>query len=277
MSNLQELNVTQIANYLLDKDIHWSIRGLDKCASTNVEALGIVKKNPELMKTGVVLFTEWQSDGKGRRGGNWESPRSRDLLFSIALCPELAQAHWSRLTHATALGICKALKNNEFNPEIKWPNDIYIRNKKVAGILVESYPSTTADTVSGTVIIGVGVNVNSVQEDLNPEFIVPGTSLRIEHKNNPLIREQIAGSILFAIHNEIGHCKNDFQTILDEIEKLSVIHGNKIQVTLPNGNNLIGYASGFGEEGELILETIPESGESSEILKIAAAHEIRLQ
>ncbi|NRB45529.1 MAG: hypothetical protein HRU47_12005, partial [Verrucomicrobiales bacterium] len=63
----------------------------------------------------------------------------------------------------------------------------------------------------------------------------------------------------------------------DEIEKLSVIHGNKIQVTLPNGNNLIGYASGFGEEGELILETIPESGESSEILKIAAAHEIRLQ
>ena len=61
MSNLQELNVVQIANYLSDKGIHWSISGLDKCASTNVEALGIVKKNPELMPVPPQVFENCQN------------------------------------------------------------------------------------------------------------------------------------------------------------------------------------------------------------------------
>ncbi len=244
MSNLQELNVAQIANNLSDKGIHWSIRNLDKCASTNAEAHDIVKRNPVLTEKGLVLFTEWQSDGKGRRGGKWESPRSKNLLFSIAICPDLAQSHWSRITHAAALGVCKAL-STEFKPQIKWPNDIYIGNKKVSGILVESHPSTTA----GAVIIGIGINVNSVAQDLNPQFLVSGTSLLIENNEEPLIREQIAESILFAIHNEIGQCKNNFDSILNQIEKLSVIHGKNIQVTLPNGKKFVGIAYGFGEEG----------------------------
>ncbi|MDB4738017.1 biotin--[acetyl-CoA-carboxylase] ligase [Verrucomicrobiales bacterium] len=272
MSNLQELNVAQIANNLSDKGIHWSIRSLGKCASTNAESYDIVKRNPELTNQGLVLFTEWQSDGKGRRGGKWESPRSKDLLFSIAICPDLAQSHWSRLTHAAALGICKAL-STEFKPQIKWPNDIYIGNKKVSGILVESHPSTT----TGTVIIGIGINVNSVPQDLNPQFLVPGTSLCIENDEEPLIREQIAESILFEIHNEIRQCKNNFNVILNQIEELSVIHGKNIHVTLPNSKKIVGVASGFGEEGELILKTIPESGKGSKMLKISAAHEIRLQ
>jgi|TARA_B110000116_G_scaffold141050_1_gene122183 BirA family biotin operon repressor/biotin-[acetyl-CoA-carboxylase] ligase len=272
MSNLQELNVAQIANNLSDKGIHWSIKSLDKCASTNAETHDIVKRNPELTNQGLVLFTEWQSDGKGRRGGKWESPRSKDLLFSIAICPDLAQSHWSRLTHAAALGICKAL-STEFKPQIKWPNDIYIGNKKVSGILVECHPSNT----TGTVIIGIGINVNSVPQDLNPQFQVPGTSLRIENDAKPLMREQIAESILYSIHNEIGQCKNNFNAILNQIEELSVIHGKNIQVTLPNGKKVIGKACGFGEEGELMIKTIPPSSMSSEILKISAANEIRLQ
>ncbi len=272
MSNLQELNVAQIANHLSDKGIHWSIRSLDKCASTNAEAHDIVKRNPELKDQGLVLFAEWQSDGKGRRGGKWESPRSKDLLFSIAIRPDLAQSHWSRLTHAAALGICKAL-SPEFNPRIKWPNDIYIRNKKVSGILVESHPSIT----TGTVIIGIGINVNSLPQDLNPKFLVPGTSLLIENDETPLIREQIAESILFAIHNEIEQCKNNFNAILNQIEELSAIHGKNVQVTIPNGKKFIGIADGFGEEGELILKTVPELGKDSKMLKISAAHEIRLQ
>jgi len=272
MINLQELNVTQIANNLSAKGIHWSIRSLDECSSTNSEAHETLKRDSELTSNGLVLFTEWQSDGKGRRGGKWESPRSRDLLFSIAICPELPQTHWSRLTHATSLGICQAL-STKFKTKIKWPNDIYIGNKKVAGILVESYPSST----TGTVIIGVGINVNSMPKDLNPHFLVPGTSLRIENNEEPLIRELIAESVLFSIHKEIEHCKNNFSRILNQIEKFSVILGKKIQVTLPNGNNVAGKVSGFGEEGELIMRTVPESGKGSEILEISAAHEVRLK
>jgi len=272
MSNLKKLNVAEISNHLSDKGIFWSIKSLDKCASTNAVAHDIIKRNPELINQGLVLFTEWQSDGKGRRGGKWESPCSKDLLFSIAICPDLTQAHWSRLTHAAALGICKALSTG-FDPKIKWPNDIYIENKKVSGILVESHPSTTT---TGAVIIGIGINVNSVSKDLNPQFLVPGTSLCIENDEEPLRREQIAESVLFAIHNEIEQCKNNFSSILNQIEELSVIQGENIQVTLPNGKKVLGNTSGFGEEGELILKTVPEPGKGSEILEISAAHEIRI-
>ena len=68
MSNLQELNVAQIANNLSDKGIHWSIRSLGKCASTNAESYDIVKRNPELTNLGLVRFTVWLCDGMGRRG-----------------------------------------------------------------------------------------------------------------------------------------------------------------------------------------------------------------
>lgn len=272
MSNFHALNVAQIANDLSGKGIHWSIKNLAKCSSTNSEAQEIIKRDPELMSKGLVLFTEWQSDGRGRRGGKWESPRSKDLLFSIAICPELTQKHWSRLTHATALGICQALNTN-FKTKIKWPNDIYIGKKKVAGILVESYPSNN----TGTVIIGVGINVNSTSKDLNSKFLVPGTSLRIENDEETLVREIIAESVLYEIHKQIEQCKNNFSKLLNQIEELSVIHGKKIQVTLPNGKNIVGKVIGFGNEGEVIMETVPESSNGAETLEISAAHEVRLQ
>ena len=271
MSNSQALNVAQIANNLSGKGIRWSIKNLDKCSSTNSEAHEIIKSDPELKSKGLVLFTEWQSDGRGRRGGKWESPRSKDLLFSIALCPGLPQKNWSRLTHATALGICQAL-STKFQTKIKWPNDIYIGNKKVAGILVESYPSNN----TGTVIIGVGINVNSTSRNFNSNFSVPGTSLRIENNEEPLVREFIAESVLCAIHKEIEQCKNNFSKLLIQIEELSVIIGKNIQVTLPNGKNIEGKVIGFGDEGELIMETVPESSNDAETLEISAAHEVRL-
>ena len=98
----------------------------------------------------------------------------------------------------------------------------------------------------------------------------------IENDEEPLRREQIAESVLFAIHNEIEQCKNNFSSILNQIEELSLIQGENIQVTLPNGKKVLGNASGFGEEGELILKTVPEPGKGSEILEISAAHEIRI-
>ena len=88
------------------------------------------------------------------------------------------------------------------------------------------------------------------------------------------------GADIPGLRHELDSFLNDnenFSILSDnQIEELSLIQGENIQVTLPNGKKVLGNTSGFGEEGELILKTVPEPGKGSEILEISAAHEIRI-
>ena len=249
MSNLKKLNVAEISNHLSDKGIFWSIRSLNKCASTNAEAHDIIKRNPKLINQGLVLFTEWQSDGKGRRGGKWESPRSKDLLFSIAICPDLTQAHWSRLTHAAALGICKALSTG-FDPKIKWPNDILIQNTdqrwfKCAGILIEN---TWRGTEWDGTLVGVGVNVNSMHAGANRRCALG------EFTPSPLT----VGQVEARLSQHILHALEANSSPLS-YEKHLVGFGQPKRLSV-QGLPGMGTVTGVNAHGSLELEWTPEGG-----------------
>src|ERR1035437_2620676 len=130
------------------------------------------------VKEGVVVFAESQTKGRGRLGRKWMSPQRKGLWFSVLLRPDLRPQEATQLTVASATALRRAIQSETgLKPEIKWPNDILIRGKKVAGILTEL--SAELDHVKH-IILGIGVDVNLSAGEFTFELRKLATSLTIE-------------------------------------------------------------------------------------------------
>src|SRR5208283_5115974 len=130
------------------------------------------------VKEGVVVFAETQTRGRGRLGRKWMSPPRRGLWFSVLLRPDLRPQEATRLTVASATALRRAIESQTgLKPEIKWPNDILVYGKKVAGILTEL--SAELDRIK-YVILGIGVDVNLDAREFPAEFRKLATSLKAE-------------------------------------------------------------------------------------------------
>ena len=110
-----------------------SVRVLNSTTSTNDEAERLAAdQEPE----GLVVFSESQTHGRGRMGRKWSSPAGKGLWFSILLRPILSANECTQLTVASAVSLVRAINETTgITPDIKWPNDLLIRKKKIAGIL----------------------------------------------------------------------------------------------------------------------------------------------
>lgn len=128
---------------------------LESCASTNTELAGRAD-----VPHGAVLATRTQTAGRGQRGNSWEAEPGKNLTFSIVLRPtDFPAARSFELSMVTALAVSDYLQ--AFLPahsvKVKWPNDIYVDDRKICGILIEnSFCGTRLDRM----IIGIGINVN---------------------------------------------------------------------------------------------------------------------
>lgn len=106
----------------------------------------------------VVVTTEWQSAGKGQGKNSWESEKGKNLLFSLLIHPTFVKVeHQFLLSMVGALSLQKTLQHYTQEITIKWPNDIYWRDKKISGTLIET---RLAQGVIKDAIIGIGVNIN---------------------------------------------------------------------------------------------------------------------
>lgn len=146
---------------------------LDSVDSTNNYAVALLAKGTAT--DGTVILSAYQTHGKGQGSNEWNSSAGKNLLFSIILKPQLFPADRQFfLSMSISWGIASYLETLVRPVQIKWPNDILINCKKVAGILIEN-------TVSGmnlnTSVIGIGLNVN---QDVFPEGIAQATSLKLE-------------------------------------------------------------------------------------------------
>jgi BirA family biotin operon repressor/biotin-[acetyl-CoA-carboxylase] ligase len=122
---------------------------------------------------GTVVVADEQTAGRGRLGRRWLAPAGTSLLCSIQLRPEISPERLPELTGVAARACAEAIAAvTEIEPELKFPNDLLIRGRKVAGILAEAR--------DGRVVLGVGINVNAAQGDLPTEVDRPATSLLAE-------------------------------------------------------------------------------------------------
>jgi BirA family transcriptional regulator, biotin operon repressor / biotin---[acetyl-CoA-carboxylase] ligase len=204
------------------------------------------------VKEGAVVFAESQTKGRGRLGRKWLSPGKKGLWFSILLRPDLRPHETTRLTVASATALRRAIQlQTGLEPEIKWPNDILIGGKKVAGILTEMYAEV--DRVK-YVIIGIGVDVNLNARDFPPELKKTATSLKIE-SGNTISRADLATSIIRELDIDYQRiCCNAFQKVAEEWEKYCKTIGEEV-VIRTGSREIRGRAESLAEDGALLLRT----------------------
>src|ERR1017187_8118407 len=166
------------------------IRVFEQTTSTNDVIERLARDG---VKEGAVVFAESQTRGRGRLGRKWMSPPRRGLWFSVLLRPDLRPQEATRLTVASATALRRAIETQTgLKPNIKWPNDILIHGKKVAGILTEM--SAELDCVK-YVVLGIGVDVNLNHSDFPAELRKLATSLKAE-LGRPVSRPELAVAIL---------------------------------------------------------------------------------
>jgi BirA family biotin operon repressor/biotin-[acetyl-CoA-carboxylase] ligase len=124
--------------------------------STNAYAAKLLKN--ESLQEGTIIYANFQTSGRGQSGNQWESEDSKNLLISLILYPTMIEPSDQFIISKTiSLGICDYLRRHTANVSIKWPNDIYVNNDKIAGILIES---SIIRNEMGNLIAGIGLNIN---------------------------------------------------------------------------------------------------------------------
>jgi BirA family biotin operon repressor/biotin-[acetyl-CoA-carboxylase] ligase len=147
---------------------------LEQTTSTNDVVRQMAKGSaPE----GLVVFAEHQSAGRGQRGNTWESAAGKGLWFSVLLRPKIAISDPVELAQQTAQIVATTIQSEfHLSATVKPPNDIYIGNRKVGGVLVEMRAQPKAPHL---VVLGIGVNVNQMPHDFSEELRGRATSLAI--------------------------------------------------------------------------------------------------
>jgi BirA family biotin operon repressor/biotin-[acetyl-CoA-carboxylase] ligase len=231
------------------KVIGRDIRVFEQTTSTNdvIEKLG-----RDGVKEGAVVFAESQTSGRGRLGRKWISPERKGLWFSILLRPDLRPQETTQLTVASATALRRAIQlETGLKSEIKWPNDILVGGKKVAGILTEL--SAELDRVKH-VILGIGVDVNLGVNEFPAELRKSATSLKIE-SGNPVERAELAAAILRELDFDYARiCAGKFTAVADEWEAHCATIGHDVTIQI-GGRKIRGRAESLDDDGALLVRT----------------------
>lgn len=225
------------------------VRVFEETTSTNDVAEKLARDG---VKEGVVVFAETQTKGRGRLGRKWISPRGRGLWFSVLLRPQFRPQQTTQLTVAAATALARAIRaQTGLKPEIKWPNDMLIGGKKVAGVLTEL--SAELDQVK-YVILGIGVDVN-IEASEFPDDVRPlATSLRIA-LGRPVNRSELAAAILHELdadYRRIG--AGEFEAVANEWEENCATLGRNVSIRIGD-RTVHGRAEALDAEGALLVRT----------------------
>lgn len=200
---------------------------------------------------GTVVIAEEQVAGRGRMDRVWYAPKHTGIWMSIILRPNIPPPQAPQLTLLTAVAIVQAIEQcTSLIPEIKWPNDILIKGKKITGILTEL--QAEADRIH-SVIIGIGINVNQQRADFPDELKEIATSLAIEEGN--LIQR---ASLIQAIFSQLEklyllYLEKGFQPIKLLWESYAVSIGKIIRARTLS-EQIVGRALGISDDGVLKLQ-----------------------
>lgn len=201
---------------------------------------------------GVVVFAEAQTKGRGRLGRQWLSPSRKGLWFSVLLRPDLRPQAATQLTVAAATALFRALREvTGVVPEIKWPNDLLIRGKKVAGMLTEL--NAELDHIRH-LVLGIGIDVNLSVEDLPEDLRAVASSLSIE-TGRTWRRADLAAAILRELDRAYERVnQRQFAVLADEWERHCSTLGRRVTIQVGD-RRLTGRAESLDEDGALLLRT----------------------
>jgi BirA family biotin operon repressor/biotin-[acetyl-CoA-carboxylase] ligase len=251
------LTADDIRARLKSKIIGTEILVFEETASTNDLVDQLAKSGA---REGLVVFAETQTRGRGRRGRAWASPRGKGLWFSILLRPQLPTAAASRITVAASVAVARAIRQNcGVDARIKWPNDVMVNDKKLAGILTELRAETDEILLA---ILGIGIDVNCTREDFPDAMMGVATSMELE-TGKTQDRMALAAQVLTALDECYQAALTDFEGIVDEWARLCTTLGKHIVVTMGQ-RRIEGFAQALDGDGALLLRK--DNGQTERIL-----------
>jgi BirA family biotin operon repressor/biotin-[acetyl-CoA-carboxylase] ligase len=191
-----------------------------------------------------VVVAEHQTAGRGRGGRRWQDEPGANLLVSILVRPRLAVAGLPLLSYVAAIATAEALATvTRLTPRLKWPNDVLVEGRKIAGILLES--RTELEPV---VVTGIGANLN--QRQFPPELALRATSARLE-TGHPVDREAVLAALLAAFDGWRSRLEAEgFGPVRTRWLALSDTIGRRVRV-----DGQAGLAVDLDAGGALVLET----------------------
>jgi BirA family biotin operon repressor/biotin-[acetyl-CoA-carboxylase] ligase len=244
----KDLSPSVISSHVTTNWLGKNVYVYEKVSSTQEVAQRLAREGAP---SGTVIVADEQEAGKGRLGRSWYSPPGTGLWLSFILRPNMPLHAVSQLTLLTAVAVLQAVKQVVNLPlSIKWPNDLLIRGKKVAGILMEL--KAEADQVH-FVVVGIGINVNQSQEDFPDPIKEKATSLAIENqavvsRKNVIIQLLNVWEALYETYQRqgFGPIKSLWEKEADSLGKLITARTASGQVT--------GIAKGISDDGALLLQ-----------------------
>ncbi|RLD99064.1 MAG: biotin--[acetyl-CoA-carboxylase] ligase [Aquificota bacterium] len=232
---------------LKSQEIGRNYHFLEQTDSTNRVARELGREGaPE----GTLVVAESQTRGKGRQGRSWFSPRGENLYLSLVLRPSISLLEISHITFLASVALTQVIRERiSLEALIKWPNDIYIRGKKVAGILVEMESQGTKPQF---LVVGVGLNVNTPPGGFPPEISTRATSLMIE-RSKPLLRAQILAWFMETLESRYQDLKKGHkEELLRYWRQYNYTLGRRVH--LEDGRE--GWAVGITPQGALLVRTL---------------------
>lgn len=201
-------------------------------------------------KSGLLVTCDNQTAGKGRLGRSWTGDSNKGLYMSMVLRPDIMPTEASQITLVAGIVLRRIIERfTNCTVQIKWPNDIIINGKKVAGILTEM--SAEMEKVN-YIVLGIGINVNTesyygeLKDKATSMFIETGSKFKRKDVINEFIQEFLPGYGIF--------CHRGFDAFVEEYNKNCANVGKEVK-TINVKNEIQGIAKGVNSKGELVIKT----------------------
>ncbi len=219
---------------------------LEETISTNNQALYLAFKGaPE----GTAVLAECQTGGKGRMTRSWFSPPGKNIYTTVVLRPEIDLSLAPQVTIVAGVAVAELLE--KYCPgrvSLKWPNDVLIGGRKVCGILAESRSSALRIEY---IVVGIGINVNMIGEDLDIGLRETATSLKME-TGKDFIREEVAAGLFGSFEKwYLIHRRSGFAPVREKWLECSGMTGKEIKY-ISQGAVIKGCVSGMDHDGALL-------------------------
>jgi BirA family biotin operon repressor/biotin-[acetyl-CoA-carboxylase] ligase len=219
---------------------------VESCGSTNDEAARLARAGAS---HGTVVIAEQQTAGRGRDGHTWKSPPG-GLYLSAIVRPPLSLAMVPPMTLAIGIGTCDAIRACGVGGVLKWPNDVLVGERKIAGVLVEAQSQGNR---LETVIVGIGINVRSVgSSPVLGDVAAISTSIDDESDGEPIEREHVIQRLLTHVERWIDrYIAIGLPSVIPAWHERMAV-GLAARATV-DGVRIVGDVIGLDPEGALLL------------------------
>ncbi|QYJ04375.1 biotin--[acetyl-CoA-carboxylase] ligase [Nocardioides panacisoli] len=222
---------------------------LDETDSTNAVAADRAREGAP---DGTLVVADHQRAGRGRLDRGWSVPPRAGLSFSLVLRPDLPPHGWPWLPLLTGLTVTRALVDLGYDARVKWPNDVLLPERKVAGILVERVATPTGPAA----VLGIGLNVSIAEHELP---VPTATSLLLARPDLESDRADLLAGIVRALRDRYdawhGGDATATTSLAAEYAAACDTVGRAVRVSLPGGGDLTGRAVDVDASGMLVVET----------------------